>query len=632
MNYISAENISKSFGTKQLFSGLSFGLNKGEKAAIVARNGKGKSTLLKIIAQQETADTGEVRINSDIKWSYLSQEPITEPRGNVIEYMLSADDPAVKAMLRYHTALEAYEKDPSEANLAAMQHGTELMETHSAWDVESKLQQILGKLGIYQLFQPLASLSGGQKKRVALARVLLESPELLILDEPTNHLDLEMVEWLEEYLTQSNLALLLVTHDRYFLDNLCDLIFEMEDEQFYRHSGNYTDFLQNKAEREAQQAREVDKAKNLLRKELEWARRMPKARGTKAKYRMDGVEKLKEKATGRNEEGNVELEVNTSRLGKKIMEIKHLAKSFGEKAILNDFSYVFKRGEKIGIVGPNGAGKTTFLNLITGELPADGGEIEKGQTLVIGYYKQSGMELPQDKRVIEVIQDIADFIPLANGMQLSAAQMLQRFLFEPEQQYAYVSTLSGGESRRLYLLTILMENPNFLILDEPTNDLDLMTLNVLEDFLEEFPGCVIVVTHDRYFLDRIAEHLFVLEGNGEVRDFNGRFLEYKADKMERDRAAKRKAEAAKAEQKAASEMQRKQNRGNKPSSKEIREFENLETEIAELESEKATIAEKMNTVGSDFEELNKLSQRVQEIGEALDEKMLRWMELSEKME
>lgn len=631
MNFVSADNLSKSYGDKNLFSGLSFGMEKGQKIALVARNGAGKTTLLRIIAGAEQPDTGEVRINKDIRWAWLEQEPAPENTGTVRDYIFSGSNPVLQALNRYQQALEAYEQSPDEKHLENLQKATEDMEVQKAWDTEAMVQQILGGFGIYDLNKPVNTLSGGQKKRMALSRLLIEEPELLILDEPTNHLDLDMVEWLEGYLSRQNLSLLLVTHDRYFLDSICNEIAELDNGQLYRHKGNYTDYLGNKAEREGQQARETDKARNLLRKELEWARRMPKARGTKAKYRMDAVEELKAKAAGKQSGSSLDIQTNMSRLGKKIMEIQHLHKSFGENSMVQDFSYVFKRGEKIGIVGKNGVGKSTFLNILTGQLLPDAGEIDTGETVRVGYYTQKGIDLPEDKRVIEVVQDIAEHVQLADNSTLSATQLLQRFLFEPEKQYSYVSTLSGGEQRRLYLLTVLVQNPNFLILDEPTNDLDLLTLNVLEDFLDEFPGCVMVVTHDRYFLDRIADHLFIFEGKGKITDFNGRFLEYREFKKELElKERQEKKEESKSGQKAKAKDTRRKNRDKKLSYNEQKEYDSLEKQIELLETEKTELAQQLASGITDYEKLQQISEQIEALGQNLEQKMTRWMELSEK--
>ncbi|WP_020527127.1 ABC-F family ATP-binding cassette domain-containing protein [Flexithrix dorotheae] len=628
MNYLSVDSLTKTFGEKVLFENISFGIEKGQKVALVARNGSGKTTLLKIITGQDSADTGEVVINKDISVAFLPQEPAFDNINFVMDYIFQGDNAILKAIKQYEEAIKAYESDPSDKNLDVLNSATSEVDNLNAWDFEVKVKQILDKLKISNLDQDVKLLSGGQKKRVALSRVLIEEPDFLILDEPTNHLDLDMIEWLEEYLSKQNLSLFLVTHDRYFLDRICTEIIEIEDERVYKHKGNYSYYLENKSEREQQMTKEVEKARNLMRKELEWIRRMPKARGTKAKYRVDAFDDLQEKAKGPGKKEGLQLGVNMARMGKKVMEIKGLNKSFGDLRITNDFNYIFKRKERVGIVGKNGVGKSTFLNMLTGKEKPDSGIIDHGETIVFGYYTQAGIKLEDGKRVIDVVTDIAEVIPLADGSNLTASQFLQLFLFPPKTQYSLVSTLSGGEKRRLYLLTILVKNPNFLILDEPTNDLDLLTLNVLEDFLLNFQGCLILVTHDRYFMDKLVDHLFVFEGDGEIRDFNGKYLEYRDMEDEKERLEKlEKEEKKKAPQpKKASGSDSKK----KLSYKEQKEFEALEKEIPELELKKEELSAKMNSGEvTDHIALQEISEEIGELMEEIDEKTMRWLELSE---
>ena len=537
MNYLSADSVSKSFGEKKLFQNISFGISRGQKVALVAKNGSGKTTLMRIIAGLDTPDTGEIALQQEARLVYLPQVPDMPAGLTISEYMFDSAQPELKATKAYEEALKEVMENPSDAADEALQAATEQMDTLKAWDTETKVQQVLTMLNVRNLTQELSQLSGGQQKRVALARVLLDEPDLLILDEPTNHLDLAMTEWLEDYLVRARTSLLLVTHDRYFLDRICTDIFELAEGELHRHPGNYSKYLERRQERLSTQQQMSEKARNLLKTELEWARRMPKARGTKAKYRMDAVDDLQEKARGRGPEQKVQLQVKMQRMGGKVLEVDGMKKSFGKLQILNNFSHTFKRGERIGIIGPNGVGKSTFLNMLLSLEKPDAGTVVKGETIVFGYFSQHATELDGNKRVIEIVQDIAEVITMANGSTLSASELLKTFLFAPDQQYAYVRTLSGGEKRRLQLLTVLVANPNFLVLDEPTNDLDLETLQVLEQFLENYSGCLIIVTHDRYFLDRLADHLFVFEGEGEVRSYNGTYNQYIAEKEEEKKAA-----------------------------------------------------------------------------------------------
>ncbi|MBL7883004.1 MAG: ABC-F family ATP-binding cassette domain-containing protein, partial [Bacteroidia bacterium] len=531
MNYLSVEAVSKSYGAKKLFDSISFGLNQGQRTALIAKNGAGKSTLLKIITGKEIPDAGTVTFRKDITVTYLDQNPLFDENSTVLEAIYNTGNPALNAVRDYELALEAFENDYNDETQKRLELCTAKIDELNAWDTDSKVKEVLQRLKIAFLDKKISMLSGGQKKRVALAKVLIDEPHLLILDEPTNHLDVEMIEWLENYLVSLNLTLLLVTHDRYFLDSVCTEIIEIDNTKLYTYKGNFQYYVEKKAERESIESSEIDKAKNLFRRELEWVRKMPKARGTKSKSRLNAFEDTKDKAFSGKTETKLELGVKMSRIGGKILEFVKIKKAFGDTKIVNEFSYIFKKGEKIGVIGKNGVGKSTFLNMIMGLEKPDSGDIQTGETIVFGYYSQEGLKLNEDKRVIEVVKDIAEFIPLADGTKLSASGLLTKFLFPPDVQYSMVSKLSGGERRRLYLMTILIKNPNFLILDEPTNDLDIVTLSVLEDFLTAFQGCVLIVTHDRYFMDKMVDHLFVFEGAGVVRDFPGNYTEYR-DKKE----------------------------------------------------------------------------------------------------
>ncbi len=624
MNYLSVENLTKSYGARVLFKDLSFGINKGQKMALVAKNGTGKSSLLKIISGLDTADSGQVTLRKEVRVLYLGQDPQLPAGKTIEEAVFESDNPVLAAIREY----EATITDPNKAE--HMQAAMDNMERLKAWDFEAKVKQILGRLELKDLSLKVENLSGGQQKRVALAKVLMEEPDLLILDEPTNHLDLEMIEWLEEYLSRDNLSLLMVTHDRYFLERVCDEILEMEDGRLYRHKGNYSYFLEKKTERQENESVTTDKAKNLMKKELEWIRRQPKARGTKSKARVDAFEGIKEQASKKVDNKQVEMEIAMTRLGGKILELHRLRKSYGDKVILNGFDYSFRKGERLGIVGNNGTGKSTFLKLITGREELDGGKVITGETVKYGYYTQDGITLKDDKRVIEVIKDIAEYIPVGRkGSQISASQMLERFLFEGDAQYTFVSKLSGGERRRLYLLTVLMSNPNFLILDEPTNDLDILTLNVLEDFLMEFQGCLVIVTHDRYFMDKLTEHLFVFEGNGEVNDFIGSYSEYRAHKKAKEQAEKKAERQIEKAQTPKAEPKKVEKPKVKLSYKEKLEFEQLEKDIEKLEERKAEITNLFSQNNSDAEEIEKLSREMNEIVANLETKEMRWLELSE---
>lgn len=620
MNYLSVENLSKSYGDRILFQDLTFGINKGQKVAFIAKNGTGKSTFLRILAGLEGYDSGNVTFRKDIKIGYLHQTPEFNGNHTISETIFRAKSDEIQAIKEYEKAV----LNPSDNE--AMQKAFEKMDSLKAWDYEIRIKQILGQLNIHNLEQKVGELSGGQQKRIALAQVLIEEPDFIILDEPTNHLDLDMIEWLENYLTKENVTILMVTHDRYFLERVCNEIIELDHQSLYKYKGNYSYFLEKKQERIENFEANVDKAKNLYRKELEWMRRMPKARSTKAKSREDAFYETKNVAHQKLDKSKVDIEVNVTRLGSKILELHHLKKSYGELKILDDFNYVFKKNERIGIVGKNGVGKSTFLNILTGKEEVDGGKVITGETVVYGYYTQSGINLKDDKRVIEVIKDIAEVIPLTKGRSLSAAQLLEKFLFPKDMHYSYVEKLSGGERRRLYLLTILMKNPNFLILDEPTNDLDVITLNVLEEFLQDFQGCLVVVTHDRYFMDKLVDHLFVFEGDGKVKDYLGKYSEYRMELKEKE-------EREKEQQKQVAKPKETNTKNDQPktklSYKEKLEFEQLEKDLETLENRKNELNDLLTSNVSDHEELMKLTEELGRVSQDLDEKTDRWLTLSE---
>jgi len=627
MNLLSVENLFKAYGDKQLFSGISFGIEQGQRVALVARNGAGKSTLLKILAGGDIADKGNVTFRNDIRVSFLEQEPEFNSNDTVYHALFHSENEMQRAISEYEIALEKQEENPSAENQKRLGEAMEMVEAQDAWNYETKVKQILGSLNIHHLDQKVSSLSGGERKRLALARVLIEEPQLLIMDEPTNHLDLDMIEWLENYFIRNDVSLLVVTHDRYFLDNVCTDILELENEQLYRYRGNYEYFIEKKAEREFNEGKEYERARNLFRRELEWVRKMPKARSTKSKARVDQFNKLNESLSGRKKQDELKLQVKMSRIGGKILELKKISKSYGENIILKGFDYTFKKGERIGIAGKNGAGKTTFLNIITGLEQPDSGKVAIGETIVFGYYSQKGIVMKDDKRVIEVVKEVGDYIPMGDGTKLLPSQLLQMFQFPPEMQFTYVSKLSGGEKKRLYLLTVLMKNPNFLILDEPTNDLDLITLSTLEQFLLDFQGCLIMVSHDRYFMDKLADQLFILEGNGNVKKFIGSYTEYR--ELEKE---KKKNEAKPETKPEPPTIAHDFNRGTvkqKMTNKERFEFQNLEKEIAKLEKQKSELTEKMVSGITDHKELSEIAIKLGEITQLLDQKQLRWLELSE---
>lgn len=618
---LQGENLSKRWSEVLLFENISLTIFEGQKVALIARNGTGKSTLLDILAGKETADTGKVTVTNDVAIGYFEQIPQLNPEHTVIEEIFVSDNEKLRTIKAFELAI-AKNDQQKVAEISAK------MDELNAWDIEVEIKQILSQLKITQLEQKTGELSGGQKKRLALAKVLINKPDLLILDEPTNHLDLEMIEWLESYLEKTKATLLMVTHDRYFLDRVCNEILEMEDNQIYRYQGNYSYFLEKRDERIEMQQATVTKAKNLLRTEIEWMRRMPQARSHKAKYRINAFYDLKDKAAQKYQNEAVTLNVKSARLGKKIVELEHVSKAFPGIKLVENFTYKFSRAEKVGIIGNNGTGKSTFLNLITGRLQPDSGLIEVGQTIKFGYYRQDGITFDNRERVIDAVTKIADFIEFEDGTKMSASQMLTHFLFPPDTQYNFIEKLSGGEQRRLYLCTVLMQNPNFLILDEPTNDLDIMTLNVLEDYLVSFGGCVVVVSHDRFFMDKIVDHLFVFEGSGTITDFPGNYTIYR-NKIEAEQEQEKIQARKKEPEKKTAQSETAQTGKRKLTFNEKRELETLETEIAQLEAEKSVTEEALNSGDGAHDELFRLSEKLVEIKSLLDEKELRWLELSE---
>lgn len=635
MHYVSVENLTKSFVEKPLFTDITFNIEQGDKIALVAKNGAGKTTLLRVLAGKDVADSGKIWINKDVSVSFLDQNPEFDVTKNVLENILSYNHPVINTVREYELAMEHHD----EAKLGELMGK---MDELGAWNFESKVKEILTSLNITDLEQLTGSMSGGQRKRLSLAKVLIDISfgdrnNFLILDEPTNHLDFEMIEWLADFLSDAKTTLLLVTHDRFFLDNVCNEILELEDQQLYIHKGDFANYLQRKVEREESEAASLDKARNLYRKELEWMRKQPKARTTKSKSRQDAFYEVEDKATARKADDKLQLHVKMTRIGGKILELKKVYKNFGPKAILKGFDYTFKHRERIGIIGKNGVGKSTFLNIIMGLEQADSGKINAGETIVFGYFHQQGLQVKEDKRVIEFVKDIAEHFPLADGTKVSAGQFLQLFQFSPEQQFTYISKLSGGEKKRLQLLSILFQNPNFLILDEPTNDLDLVTLAVLEDFLEQYQGCVIIVSHDRYFMDKLVDHLFVFEGEGIVSDFPGNYTEWRVSEIRKKRESQQQArQESKPVQPAVTVQpvvqQPKPTNKRKLSYKEKQEFENLQKEIPELEKEKAELNEKLVAGGQPYAELNKMIDRIGVVTKLLEEKEMRWLELSELVE
>lgn len=624
MNYLSVENLSKAFGEKRLFNNISFGIDQGQKIALVGINGAGKSTLMKIIMGLEVPDEGQVAINQGIKVAYVHQNPVFDPELSIFQTIFSGSSNEVFEIIqRYQKVMR--EVEAGHGDNEEFHSLMEKMDALQAWDYEYQVEEVTGKLGLDDTELLVGTLSGGQRKRVALAKAILEKPDLLLLDEPTNHLDLETIEWLEDYLSKANLSLFMVTHDRYFLEKVTNEILELDEGKIFRYQGNYSYFLEKKEERRLNEASEVEKAKSLYKKELDWVRRQPKARGTKAKYRLDAFEATKEKAFTKKEEREIELTVTSQRLGNSIIEIDKINKSFDNKTILKDFSYTFKKGDKIGIVGPNGVGKTTFLNMIIGQLPPDSGTIKIGQTTAFGYYKQEELSFDDEKRLIDIVKDVAEVVTVAGGSTITVSQFLNKFGFPPKQQHTPIGNLSGGERRRLQLLMILIKNPNFLILDEPTNDLDIMTLNTLEDFLDNFPGCLIIVSHDRYFMDRLVDHLFVFQGEGIVKDFPGNYSEFREWEKEQKAQLKDKAPAERSKIKEEPTK----SASNKASFKEKKEFEEIQVEMAELEKEKQEVVDLISQGSDDHETLLSWSTRVQEIDQQLEILEMRWLELSE---
>lgn len=621
MHFVSVEKIGKAYGIKPLFKGISFHINEGNKIALIARNGSGKSTLLNILAGKETADLGTVWIHKDVKVVLFEQDPSFDEHSNVLDNIFSHQHPVLDAIKKYEAA-----EDSGDADLITK--AIVEMDEKNAWDFDAKVKQILSKLNIHQLEQKIKLLSGGQRKRIALAKTLIDigfehQHCLLIMDEPTNHLDVEMVEWLENYLDKENVTLLLVTHDRYFLDNVCNEIWELDNEKIYTYKGNYENYIEKKAARIESEISTIDKARNTFRKELEWMRKQPKARTTKSKSRQDAFYEIEKVAKQKIEDKHIELQMKMNRLGGKVVEMKKVYKNFGEKKILKGFDYTFKNGERVGIIGKNGAGKSTFVNILQGIEEADSGKINIGETVVFGYYSQQGLILKQDMRVIEYVKTIAESFPLAKGGSLSAAQFLELFLFTPDQQYSFISHLSGGEKRRLQLLTILFKNPNFLILDEPTNDLDLPTLNVLENFLFEYPGCLMVISHDRYFMDRIVDHLFVFEGEGTIIDFPGNYANYRVEKELNEN--KTSDPTIEFKQKSTEpEISKK-----KAGFNEKREFDLLTKDLEKLNKEKEQLALHLSAGNLEYQQLQELSAQLKHVSDQIDKKEMRWLELSE---
>lgn len=622
MNYLSAENISRNIGERWIFKSLFFGLQKGEKVALIGKNGTGKTTLMETLMGLQSPDDGKISIRKGIQVGYLPQNPIFNPNEEVLNYLFSDDLPSA-------VAIKAYEKAMISGDSKELEDSFALMETYNAWDYESRAKQIITRLGIPDGDQKVSTLSGGQKKRLSLAKLLIESPDIMILDEPTNHLDIETIEWLEGILSGPNVTVLVVSHDRYFLDKICNRMFELALGSLYTYEGNYAYFLEKKAEREASEASSISKAKNLYRKELEWMRKQPKARGTKAQSRIDAFAETEELANKKIDDSKLELNIQMSRLGNKIIEINHLQKAWGDKKIINDFTYTFKKKDRIGIVGKNGAGKTTFLQLLTGLEKPDSGTIDPGETLVVGYYTQIPYDFRPDQRVIDTITEIAEVIPYGKNETLSPSQFLSKFLFPTAQQYTPVEKLSGGEKKRLQLMRILVKNPNFLILDEPTNDLDLDTLQLLEDFLSEFQGCLLLVSHDRYFMDNLVDQLILVEGQGEVKFFNGNYTDYRIALENKTESTSNTAKSNPI--KAPTTDIKSSNKGLKLSFKEQKEFAELEIEMAKHEASKILLMEKLNDAAADFQKLNEWSQQIDALKAQLEIMELRWLELSERV-
>ena len=622
---LTVENLSKSFGEKLLFEDISFGINAGQKTALIARNGTGKTSLLNIITGSALADTGKVVFRNDVRMAYLPQNPLMNETMTVREYVFASENKYVQAVNNYEKALLNIQLSPSTLHEKQLQDAMNTMDTLGAWDYENRVKEILSRLEVNDLDKTIAMLSGGERKKIALSKVLIDDTNLLILDEPTNHLDIKMIEWLEEFLSKQNLSILMVTHDRYFLDNVCHDIIEIDKGQLFRYKGTYAYYVEKKAERQEIERREIEKAKNLYRTELDWMRRMPCARGTKARARIDAFYELKDKALQRIDDHRPTLSVKTERIGGKILEMYNVSKQYEGKMLVDDFTYTFKKNEKIGIVGQNGVGKSTFLNIITQALKPDSGNIVVGQTVQFGFYTQNGLTESEERRVIEIIKDVSEVIHLENGKEMTATQFLRHFGFDDTTQYNYYGNLSGGERRRLYLLKVLMANPNFLILDEPTNDLDIYTLEILEEFLENYKGCLIIVSHDRSFMDDLVDHLFVFEGNGKIRDYHSNYTDYIKQKEHEQRIATQQKREEKPKYERTKSV-------TKPTYKQKQEYEQLTNEIETLEKEKSDLEQLMNSgLETDYEKLNSWATRIGEIRELIDEKELRWLELDEIM-
>ncbi len=627
MSYLQAEKVSKAYGMRVLFEDISLGIDEGQKVALVAKNGSGKTTLLKMLAGLDDPDSGEVNSRNGISIGYLPQDPDFDGEATVIETIFNSDNPTITAIKNYEHWLDMHSHNHTKESEIELQKAMEEMDHLNAWELENNIKTILTQFKVAFYEQKVNTLSGGQKKRLALCILLINIPDVIIMDEPTNHLDIEMIEWLETYLSRSNITLLMVTHDRYFLDKVCNEILEMDDGKIYKYRGNYGYFLEKKSERELNESRSVEKAKNLYSRELDWIRRQPKARGTKSKARVDAFDDIEKEAHKKLGDDNVELNIKMNRVGGKILELKNISKRYDDKKLITNFSYTVKRNDRIGVVGSNGTGKSTLLKIITGGLQPDSGKVVLGDTIVLGYYSQEGLQLKEDKRVIDVVRDIAEYIPLAKGGSITASQLLQKFLFSPEQQYTFVSKLSGGERKRLYLLTILITNPNFLILDEPTNDLDLMTLNVLEDFLNEYDGVLLIVSHDRYFMDKLTDHMFVFEGEGVITDFNGNYTDYRLMLLEKEKAKRQlnnKPSGGQAAQVQALVIEKR-----KLTYKENTELATLPVQITELESEKAALENEMSSGKLNHEQITAAALRFESINKAIDKKTLRWLELED---
>ncbi|MDE5941259.1 MAG: ABC-F family ATP-binding cassette domain-containing protein [Muribaculaceae bacterium] len=622
-SFLQVENLTKSYGDRILFADVTFGINDGDKIGLIAKNVMGKTTLLRCIAGMEGVDSGSVTFRSDLRISYLEQTPQLDNSLTVLETCIADSGDIIKA-------ITAYEKALASDDIAELTRATELMDMSQAWDYEERLKQMLSQLGITNLTQPVSQLSGGQKKRVALAKIILENPELIILDEPTNHLDISSIEWLESFLSRSKMAILMVTHDRYFLDRVCDRIIEIDHGQIFSYEGNYNNYLRRRQERIEAMTAELAKVKNTLRREQEWMNRQPQARAGKAKFRIDAFYDLKKRAAVDLRERNVDLSVKSAYIGSKIFEASHISKRFGDKVILNDFNYVFSRYEKLGIIGSNGVGKSTFVKMLQGLVSSEEGTWDIGETVRFGYYSQDGISFNPEKKVIDAITEIAEDIVVNDGTQrFSPSQFLQHFLFSPADQQKFIAKLSGGERSRLHLASVLMKSPNFLILDEPTNDLDIVTLGILEEYLAEFKGCAIIISHDRYFLDNIVDHLFVLEGNGIVKDFPGNYSDYRLWKAEADEKTRLQKAAQEQATSGKTATKPKSSDKNRMTFKERKEFEALESEIEALNSEKNALEAEF-AAGSGVADIQEKSQRYNEIQMLLDEKELRWLELSEK--